>query len=275
MSAGAERIDQALVSRGLVRSRAQAKDVLTAGQVILGGSVVTKGSTKVAPEDRLEITGELDHYVGRAAHKLLAALEAFPEVADAVPGARAIDVGASTGGFTQVLLERGVEHVVTLDVGHGQLAEPVRSDPRVTDLEGFNIRDVIGQTQLEGQPFDVVVSDLSFISLRLALPHMAFLLAPDGHLVVLVKPQFEVGRERLGRTGVVTSREQRRESVERVLAVAHAQGLRAHGLAWSPMVGSHGNHEYVMWLRRESVGVGLSAEAFDARLDELTRRDDT
>lgn len=270
----AERLDAALVSRGLVRSRAQAKDVLAQGAVTVAGQVETKASVKVAAEQEIALIGAVDHYVGRAAHKLLAAIEAFSPFADALPGCAAIDVGASTGGFTQVLLERGAERVVALDVGHGQLAEVVRHDPRVRDLEGFNIRDVVATDHLDGQPFEVVVSDLSFISLTLALPHMALLLADGGHLVVLVKPQFEVGRGRLGRTGIVTSMEQRRESLLRVIECAAGLGLSPHGLAWSPMVGSHGNHEYLLWLRRASLPGALSEEALTSAIIGLTRRDD-
>ena len=154
----------------------------------------------------------------------------------------------------------------------GQLAEPVKSDPRVTDLEGVNVRDVVSATQLDGSPFALVVSDLSFISLTLALPHMSFLLADDGDLIALIKPQFEVGRERLGRTGVVTSVEQRRESIEKVLACASELGLAVHGLAWSPMVGSHGNHEYLVWLRRAAVGGALDDASANQRIRDLTRR---
>lgn len=269
-----QRIDAALVGRGLVRSRAQAKELLDAGRVRVDGHVEKKASTKVTTTQSVDIEGELDRYVGRAAHKLIAALEEFPGVAERVAGAATIDVGASTGGFTQVLLERGASRVVALDVGHGQLAEPVRSDPRVDDLEGLNIRDVVRADQLPGAPYGVVVSDLSFISLTLALPHMAPLLGDDGDMIVLVKPQFEVGRERMGRTGVVTSAEQRRESIEKVLACAAGLDLVAHGLAWSPMVGSHGNHEYLLWLRRAEAGPGLSHEAVDDRITELTRRND-
>ena len=151
------RLDAALVARGLVRSRAQAKELLDAGRVLVDGKAEAKASTKVSDTQNVEIEGDLDHYVGRAAHKLLAACEAFPGVATRVAGAHAIDVGASTGGFTQVLLERGAAHVVALDVGHGQLAEPVKSDPRVTDLEGVNVRDVVSATQLDGSPFALVV----------------------------------------------------------------------------------------------------------------------
>lgn len=269
-----ERLDAALVRRGVVRSRAQAKEVLRAGRVRVDGTVATKGSVKVAPEADLVVEGDLDPYVGRAAHKLIAALEAFEPFAARVSGRSAIDVGASTGGFTQVLLERGARSVVALDVGHDQLAEPVRSDSRVTNLEGFNIRDLVAPDQLDGQPFDIVVSDLSFISLTLALPHMAMLLTEAGDMVVLVKPQFEVGRERLGRTGIVTSVEQRRESVEKVLAAANRLGLHPHGLSWSPMVGSHGNHEYLLWLRRDVEGA-MPEDAIARTIDELTRRNDS
>lgn len=272
---GSERLDAALVSRGLVRSRAQAKEMLQGGHVLVDGAVQTKASTKVAPESEVSTSSEVDHYVGRAAHKLLAALEAFPGFASAIEGHEAIDVGASTGGFTQVLLERGATRVVALDVGHGQLAEPLKSDPRVLDLEGMNIRDVVSRDRVDGQPFDVVVSDLSFISLTLALPHMAFLVSEKAHVVVLVKPQFEVGRERLGRTGVVTSREQRRESLEKVLACAERCDLAPWGLAWSPMVGSHGNHEYLLWLRPRSVGDGMTPDELQSSIDALTRRDAT
>lgn len=267
------RLDAALVERGLVRSRAQAKEALSAGVVIVNDRNETKASLKVRPEDAVALVRAPDPYVGRAARKLLAALEAFGPFAAAVRGARAIDVGASTGGFTQVLLERGAEHVVALDVGHGQLAEPVRGDSRVTDLEGMNIRDVVSSADIEGAPFDIVVSDLSFISLTLAIAHMNFLLAADGHMVVLVKPQFEVGRGRLSRSGVVTSSAQRRESLEKVIAAASAVGLHPHGIAWSPMVGTHGNHEYLLWLRRGTGG--LHGERVTGLIDELTRGEAT
>lgn len=263
------RLDAALVERGLVRSRAQAKEALSAGHVSVNGRAETKASAKVASADVVTLAQEPDRYVGRAARKLVAAIEAFPTFASAIAESQAVDVGASTGGFTQVLLERGAAHVVALDVGHGQLAEPVKSDPRVTDLEGLNIRDVVSPRDVAGAPFDIVVSDLSFISLTLALPHMTFLLAQDGHMVVLVKPQFEVGRERLGRSGVVSSSEQRRESLEKVLAAAAELSLRPHGIAWSPMVGTHGNHEYLLWLRRDDGG--LDSEAVRHVIDELTR----
>lgn len=268
------RLDAALVVRGLVRSRAQAKEMISAGQVAVNGTAELKSSTKVSEADDVTLLAQVDRYVGRAAHKLLAALEEFDEFADSVAGATCIDVGASTGGFTQVLLERRAAHVVALDVGHGQLAGPVKSDPRVTDLEGVNIRDVVSRNQLERQPFDLLVSDLSFISLTLALPHMDFLLSERGQAVVLIKPQFEVGRERLGRTGVVTSTQQREEAINAVVASAHQSNFCVRGLAWSPKVGSNGNHEYLLWLGRPDVHPAIDPEARTLRARELTTKDD-
>ena len=268
-----ERLDQALVRRGFVRSRAQAKELLAAGTVSINGSVATKGSTKISPSDLVELSAEVDHYVGRAAHKLLAALDVFPEFAQRIPGRRCIDVGASTGGFTQVLLERGATSVVALDVGHGQLAASLQEDPRVRNLEGVNIRDIIPAHPLTEEPFDVIVSDLSFISLTLALPHLRFLLEATGQAVVLIKPQFEVGRERLGRTGVVASPQQREETIIRVTRCATDQGFKVLGLAWSPKVGSNGNHEYLLWMGGQGLSERLSPPQIRARAEELTSRD--
>lgn len=268
------RLDQALVVRDLVRSRGQAKEMIAAGHVSVNDVVERKGSRKVADSDDVVLLTRVDRYVGRAAHKLIAAMKSFPEFADSVSGQCCIDVGASTGGFTQVLLEHGAEHVVALDVGHGQLAEPVKTDARVTDLEGVNVRDVINRSMIEGQPFDVLVSDLSFISLTLALPHMDFLVSDRGQAVVLIKPQFEVGRERLGRTGVVTSVQQRAEAINSVISSARASHFIVRGLAWSPKVGSNGNHEYLLWLGRPGVHVEASDETLRAQISELTQRED-
>lgn len=242
------RADAALVERGLARSRAVAKELIDAGQVTARGVPVTKASTPVDSAD-LAVSGEVDGWVGRAAYKLLGALEAFPIVAH---GRRCLDVGASTGGFTQVLLARGARQVVALDVGHGQLAPGVRADPRVLERSGTNVRDVEPE-DLAG-PFDVVVADLSFISLRLVLDKLARLTAVDGDLVTLVKPQFEVGRDRLARTGVVTSPHERQRALRDVLEVVAATGLSVHGLAPSPIVGGAGNHEYLLWARHERRG---------------------
>lgn len=266
------RLDHELVARGMVRSRAQAKELLANGSVTVNGTPQKKASLQVSEADELAVSVELDHYVSRAAHKLTAAIAAFPDFASRIPGTSCIDVGASTGGFTQVLLEAGAQHVVALDVGHGQLAEPLKSDERVLNVEGLNVRDVISRDQLQGQPFDLLVSDLSFISLTLAMPHMDFLLSPQGHMVVLVKPQFEVGRERLGRTGVVSSAEQRLESIMKVVASARERGLHVHGLAWSPMLGGTGNHEYLLWLTRQADGA-MSEDELARTAQELVSKE--
>lgn len=237
------RADAALVDRGLARSRAVARSLIEAGQVTADGRAVTKASASVDPST-LVLSGDVDPWVGRAAYKLLGALDAFPVL---VEGARCIDVGASTGGFTQVLLHRGARQVIALDVGHGQLAEPVRGDARVIERSGTNVRDV-QPTDLGGAA-DIVVADLSFISLRLVLDRLAALTAPDGHLITLVKPQFEVGRERLARTGVVTSVHERRRVLRDVLVALPATGLHLHGLTASPIAGSTGNREYLLWAR--------------------------
>ncbi|WP_374968836.1 TlyA family RNA methyltransferase [Terrabacter sp. BE26] len=257
------RLDVELVVRGLARSRAQARELVTAGVVLVDGAAATKPALPVHDSTILELTREPDRWVGRAALKLLRALDTWPVP---VEGRRCLDVGASTGGFTQVLLERGAAHVTALDVGHGQLASTISSDPRVTDLPGTNIRDV-DAAALRG-PFDLVVSDLSFISLRIALPAMRPLVTGDGDLVVLVKPQFEVGRERLSRTGVVTSPHEHRRVLRDVAATASEQGLHLHGATASPITGTDGNREFLFWLAPRRV-LGASPAALDDMLGAI------
>lgn len=245
------RVDQALVARGLARSRATAQECIAGGRVLRNGETVMKASERVTDDDTLEVSGEPERYPGRAAHKLAHALQVFADLS--VAGRRALDVGASTGGFTQVLLETGAREVVALDVGHGQLVERLRSDPRVIERSGLSIRDV-DRGDL-GPPFDLVVADLSFISLRLVVQRMAQLLAPTGDLVVLVKPQFEVGRGRVGKGGVVRSGHLRADAVQGVLDSAGEAGLQLRRLTASPVTGEQGNQEYLLWLRRESGGM--------------------
>jgi len=242
------RADAALVERGLARSRALAKELIDAGRVTAAGNPVTKASTPVDPA-RLAVSGDVPAWVGRAAYKLLGALDAFPVDPD---GRRCLDVGASTGGFTQVLLGRGARQVVALDVGHGQLAAVLRDDPRVVERSGTNVREVVPDQF--GGPFELVVADLSFISLRLVLETLARLTAPTGDLITLVKPQFEVGRERLARTGVVTSPHERQRALRDVLDAVAAAGLAVHGLTASPIEGGTGNREYLLWARHEGRG---------------------
>jgi 23S rRNA (cytidine1920-2'-O)/16S rRNA (cytidine1409-2'-O)-methyltransferase len=244
------RLDVELVRRGLARSRGQARELLAAGRVRVADAIVDKPATIVHPDEDVALDGEVDPWVGRAAYKLLAALEAWLPRGLEVTGTRCLDVGASTGGFTQVLLERGAAHVVALDVGHDQLAPTVRDDPRVTERSGTSIREVTAADL--GGPFHVIVADLSFISLRLVLPTITGLLGPSGQVVVLVKPQFEVGRERLGKGGVVRSVADRRGAVEGVVTAAMAAGLHPRELLPSPLPGESGNREYLVWMTARS-----------------------
>ena len=242
-----ERLDAALARRGLARSRTHAARLLADGLVTVNGSGVVKASSRVGESDVVTVAG-LDHYVSRAAHKLVGALDAFgvdPR------GRTALDVGASTGGFTQVLLERGAEHVVALDVGHGQLSPSVRGDARVTVVEGVNAR-YLDRDQLRGlspraDAVDLVVADLSFISLTMVLPALVASVPVESDFVLLVKPQFEVGRQGI-REGIVHDAGLRNEAVTGVLWAAHDLGLGTAGLIPSPIVGTAGNKEYVVRL---------------------------
>ena len=240
------RADVALAARGLARSRTEGAALIRAGQVLLDGRPVRRPSDRVAADATLRLRDPGPRYVSRAAHKLVSALEAFPDVA--VAGRRALDAGASTGGFTQVLLERGAERVAAVDVGHDQLAPPVRADPRVLVREGLNVRDLRAE-DIDG-PVDLVVSDLSFISLRLVLAPLAGVCRPGAELLLMVKPQFEVGRRALPRSGVVTDPDARRHAVVGVTAAALGAGLAPRGLARSGLAGQDGNAEFFLRLRR-------------------------
>lgn len=254
MTAGTTtRLDAELVRRGLARSRARAAELVGEGRVSVGGVAARKPAQPVGPAADLRVHGGPADYVSRAALKLLGALDALVRIGHpvVVPGARALDVGASTGGFTQVLLERGAAHVVAVDVGHDQLAAELRSDPRVTLVEGCNVRDLRPET-LAGPAPVLAVADLSFISLRLAVPPVLGVCAPGAVLLAMVKPQFEVGRARLGARGVVSSPELRVEAVLGVADVVHANGGRIGAVVPSPLAGEQGNVEY--FLRVEVTG---------------------
>jgi 23S rRNA (cytidine1920-2'-O)/16S rRNA (cytidine1409-2'-O)-methyltransferase len=263
------RLDQALVARGLARSRTHAAALIAEGKVSSAGLVLSKASLQV-PEDRdlaVEHTDE-DNYVSRAGHKLAGALDAFPEVI--VDGKRCLDAGASTGGFTEVLLRRGAAHVVAVDVGHGQLVPQLREDPRVAVHEGMNVRymtpaDIGGEAEL-------TVADLSFISLTLVTHPLAVCTRPGGDLVLMVKPQFEIGKDRLGRTGVVTSERERRMAVEKVANAALDAGLDLCGLAQSPLPGQDGNVEYFLWIKRRMARDLPKIEERQAAVDGLLGR---
>jgi 23S rRNA (cytidine1920-2'-O)/16S rRNA (cytidine1409-2'-O)-methyltransferase len=214
--------------------------------VLLDGSPATKISTPVSALQDLDLVPGVESWVSRAAYKLVAALETFGHDGLRVDGKRCLDVGACTGGFTQVLLREGAGEVVALDVGHGQLAEEIADDPRVVECCGVNIRDARADDL--GGPAQLLVADLSFISLRLVLPVLRDLVEASGDLVLLVKPQFEVGRERLGKGGVVRSATSRARVIEEVVAAARATGLTAKALRGSPIRGATGNAEYLLWL---------------------------
>lgn len=241
------RLDQALVSRGLARSRTHAARLIAEGKVSSSGEVLAKASLQVGDDTALDVAaGAQDDYVSRAAHKLAGGLDAFPAVT--VDGKRCLDAGASTGGFTEVLLRRGAGHVVAVDVGHDQLVPQIRNDPRVSVHEGLNVR-YMGPDDIGG-PAALTVADLSFISLTLVVGPLAACTEPGGDLLLMVKPQFEIGKERLGRTGVVGSDRERRLAVGKVAAAAFDAGLALKGLAQSPLPGQDGNVEYFLWIAR-------------------------
>jgi 23S rRNA (cytidine1920-2'-O)/16S rRNA (cytidine1409-2'-O)-methyltransferase len=245
---GEQRLDSALFERGLVRSRTVAARMISEGLVTVDGSPVVKASAKVR-ENQVIAVAPTDHYVSRGAHKLVAALDAFELP---VSGRTALDAGASTGGFSQVLLERGVDRVIAVDVGHGQLSPTINADPRVVLVEGFNLRyatpeTIAGASGVSVRP-DLVVGDLSFISLTTVLPALVATAAEGADFVLLIKPQFEVGRGGI-REGVVHNPGLRADAVSGVLWAGWDLGLRVNGLIASPIAGGAGNHEYLVWLR--------------------------
>nr|NLI49969.1 TlyA family RNA methyltransferase [Propionibacterium sp.] len=237
------RLDAALVARGLARSRKQAAELIAAGSVLVNGRVAHKPATPVTEADA--VAAASDPYVSRAAHKLLGVLA---ETGTPVAG-RALDAGASTGGFTQVLLERGCRPVYAVDVGHGQLAPTLRADPRVVVREGLNLRDLT-LAEVGGAPVDVVVADVSFISLTLLVEPLLGVLRPDGVALLMVKPQFEVGRGRLDAHGVVTDPELWVEAVDGVVAAAAALGWACDWRGATALPGTTGNREFFVRLRR-------------------------
>ncbi|HEV2086865.1 MAG TPA: TlyA family RNA methyltransferase [Cryptosporangiaceae bacterium] len=244
------RLDAELVRRGLARSREQAATLIAHGAVRVNGTVATKPATGVDPAAAVTLldTAAGPGYVSRGGHKLAGALEAFGPRGLAVTGRRCLDAGASTGGFTDVLLRAGAATVVAVDVGYGQLAWSLRTDPRVTVVDRTNVRGL--QPAAIGGPVSLTVADLSFIPLKVVLPALAACTEPDGDLVPMVKPQFEVGRERLGSGGVVRDPVLRADAVAGVVAAAATMGLGAHGVAVSPLPGPSGNVEFFLWLRR-------------------------
>ena len=245
MTATRARLDTELVRRGLARSREQAGELVAAGLVAVAGQRAAKPATQVSRDAPITVkeSGE-PGYVSRGGHKLAGALAAFGDLR--VEGRNCLDAGASTGGFTDVLLRAGAAHVVAADVGYGLLAWSLRTDPRVTVLDRVNVRTLDRVTPVP----ELVVADLSFISLTLVLPALVDCATPDADFVLLVKPQFEVGKGRVGAGGVVRETTDRSGAVKKVTGAAAELGLGVQGITASPLPGPAGNVEYFVWLRR-------------------------
>ena len=249
------RLDAELVRRELARSRENALDLIDSRTVLVNGIPATKPATMVDAETSIKLAGERSEFVSRGGHKLAGALDAFKGVI--VKGRRCLDAGASTGGFTDVLLRRGAAHVVAVDVGYGQLAWGLRQDNRVSILDRTNIRHLT--PEIVGEAIDLVVADLSFISLALVLPALSVVAKSDADFVIMVKPQFEVGREKLGAGGVVRDPVLRKAAVVAVAESAFEVGLGTVAITASPLPGPAGNVEYFLWLRRGAPMIELDA----------------
>ena len=256
------RLDAELVRRGLVPSRRQAVEAVAAGRVLVGGSPAAAPTRMVGPDESLRVVGEGPRFVSRGGDKLAAALDQFGV---AVEGRRALDAGASTGGFTDCLLQAGAEHVAAVDVGRGQLAWSIREDPRVTVLERTNVRGL--EPDAIGGPVALTVADLSFISLLTVAPALARCTAIDGELVLLVKPQFEAGRARVGKGGIVRDPAVHRAVLHEVRDGLAAHGLLVTGVIASPLRGADGNVEFLVHANR--TGPLIVDGALDAVVPEL------
>ncbi|GIG20917.1 TlyA family rRNA (cytidine-2'-O)-methyltransferase [Cellulomonas chitinilytica] len=243
------RLDSELVHRGLARSRRQAGELIAAGRVSVDGSPARRSAVQVSAEHELLVAVDASDpgFASRAGHKLAGALDALGDAGPGVRGRVCLDAGASTGGFTDVLLRRGAGRVVAVDVGHGQLLPELAADARVESREGVNVRDLV-RGAVDPAP-GLVVADLSFISLTLVLPALVDVAAPGADLLVMVKPQFEVGRERLGSGGVVRDPALRAGAVVHVARAARGLGMDVRAVLPSVLPGPSGNVEYFLWLR--------------------------
>jgi len=252
-----QRLDLALVERGLVSGRDRAKALIMAGQVYVNGQKSDKAGDEVRPQDRIEVRGETLRYVSRGGLKLERALASFPI---SLAGKTCCDFGASTGGFTDCMLQNGAAKVYAFDVGYGQLAWSLRSDPRVVSRERTNVRYLTEEAV--DAPVDFISIDVSFISLTLVLPAAMRLLAENGEIVCLVKPQFEAGREKVGKKGVVRDPAVHRDVIEAVLRFAEALPISVKGIGFSPVKGPEGNIEYLLYLKKErEPAAGVTAAA--------------
>lgn len=260
------RLDAELVRRGLAPSRERAAQLIAEGRVKVSGALASKAATGVTTDVAIVVMqGENGpDYVSRGAHKLVGALAAFGEAGLSVEGRRCLDAGASTGGFTDVLLRAGAAQVVAVDVGYGQLHWSIRQDERVVVHDRTNVR-ALDAEQIGG-PVDLVVGDLSFISLVLVLDALLGVTKDDGDLALMVKPQFEVGKDRVGKGGVVRDPELRAEAVLDVAHAAAERGWGARAVTVSPLPGPSGNVEFFLWLRKGP------AEVDDASIAEVVRR---
>jgi 23S rRNA (cytidine1920-2'-O)/16S rRNA (cytidine1409-2'-O)-methyltransferase len=244
-AAGARRLDLALVERGLVESRQKAQMLIRAGEVRLDGVVAEQADQQVAAGAELELAAR-PRYVGRGGEKLAGALD---DLGVDPNGRVCLDAGASTGGFTDALLQRGARRVYAIDVGYGQLSWRLRQDDRVVVIERTNIRNL---ASLQGPTPDLAVGDLSFISLRLVVPAIRRLVTPDGEILVLLKPQFELGRGRVAKGGVVRSQDDREEALSSFTEWVASEGLQVLGTAPSRVAGAKGNQEYFVHMRADA-----------------------
>ncbi len=244
-SRNAIRLDLAMLDRNLLDSRSKAQRLIADGKVSVNGVIVTKASAKVTQSDVIA-ADQGDGYVSRGAYKLVGAFDLFAQHGlRSANGLRCLDIGASTGGFCDVLLRGGANRVIALDVGHGQLDPRIANDGRIIEMSGVNIRDV----QTDDLPYlpEMIVSDVSFISLTYVIPVIARIAARGAQIVLLVKPQFEVGKGNLGKNGIVESEALRQQALETVVACAESNGLHVRATGQSPIEGTHGNVEYLLY----------------------------
>ncbi|WP_455481047.1 TlyA family RNA methyltransferase [Bartonella sp. B12(2025)] len=243
-----KRLDILLVEKNFFTTRSRARDAIVRKTVKVGGEIILKAGQIISDDAKIVVCDLAQNYVSRAALKLISALDVFPIVTDKVT---AIDIGASTGGFTQVLLERGAAHVIAVDVGHHQFDARLFGNSAITLLEGLNVRD-FKRKHLDGREIDLVVSDVSFISLKLALPPVLSLAKNGAQAVLLIKPQFEIGREGLGKGGVLRNLSAAKQIAEELFDWLNTQtGWTAKGLLPSPILGSDGNLEYLLFGEKE------------------------
>jgi 23S rRNA (cytidine1920-2'-O)/16S rRNA (cytidine1409-2'-O)-methyltransferase len=264
------RLDLALVERGLARSRNQAAALIESGRVFINGKEAKKSSQQVASDLEIVVL-QAEDYVSRAGHKLAHALKEFDI---AISGKICLDVGASTGGFTDVLLRNGASQVIALDVGHDQINPALLEDQRVINLENVNAREIgislltkLTGLRLTQETIKVVVADLSFISLTLVIQQISEV-APKADMVLLIKPQFEVGKSSLEASGIVNDYRLRAHAIRQVIESAKSSGLGLHGLVKSPLPGTHGNQEYLAWFSAVETNWGID---WSGRIDELAK----